>query len=224
VYSRVSESDYQCSVRRWYLGVVRRLYIIVARRWLSQSLKALILMYGRQTGYSLSAEHLHCWYAPHFRTTETDTHGYTTYCRAFSFIHWCRLTSDIDMTILTVRLSVPFNVAAAPVVVRWEDQDRRPGLSDVNVFSFSHRTHVEGNTRNTSCPSGRRQASPLSWIRSCCCCFPAPVNAIINLEATPTTHRLLVRNLLPVKSLYIHRVRKKRPHTQTKCCNMHSIV
>jgi len=31
---------------------------------------------------------------------------------------------------------------------------------------FSHRTHVARNTRHTSCPSGRRQASPPSWIRS----------------------------------------------------------
>jgi len=51
------------------------------------------------------------------------------------------------------------------VVVRREDQERRPGLSDVSVFSFfSHRTHVARNTRNTSCRSGRRQASPPIYI------------------------------------------------------------
>jgi len=47
-------------------------------------------------------------------------------------------------------------------------------------FSFLPRTHVTRNTRNTSCPSGRRQASRFSWIRSCCCwCFPAPLAPLI---------------------------------------------
>jgi len=33
--------------------------------------------------------------------------------------------------------------------------------------------------RNTSCPSGRRQASVPSWIRFCCCCYPAPLAPLL---------------------------------------------
>ena len=50
-----------------------------------------------------------------------------------------------------------------------------------SLFSlFSHRTHVARNTQNTSCPSGRRQASLLlaGFVLAA---------ASVNLEATPTT-------------------------------------
>jgi len=50
-------------------------------------------------------------------------------------------------------------------------------MSDVTVFLTKPTKHT---MRNTSSPSGRRQASPPSWIRSCCCwCFPAPLAPLL---------------------------------------------